>query len=110
GGARFEPPWTLALVQELHALLARNIPSDPLPGSLRTRPFTIYGSGGAAVYRACPPTRVSAELSALLSWVDRAGPTLNPLIPAAVLLQGFHSIRPFPSGNLTVGWTMAQMQ
>jgi Fic family protein len=105
--ARFRPPWTPVLIQDAHALLMHDLGLGVRPGALRTDAYTGCGPDGQAVYTACPPERVVGELQSLLEWVDRVGPTLSPIVPAIVLLQGFHSIRPFPVGNMSVASTLA---
>lgn len=108
-GNRFRPPWTPALVQEVHALLLRGLEGDGgRPGELREEPFVTTDRYGDVLYRACPPDRIVAELGELLDWVDRVGPTMMPVVPATVLLHGFHTIRPFPRGNATVGAFLAR--
>jgi len=105
--ARFRPPWNAALVQDLHAVVLANLNLDPAPGEFRTEPYTATGPRGVPLFETCPPERISAELQAMLDWVDRYGATLMPAIPAAVLLHGFQTIRPFGAGSTTVGRMMA---
>jgi Fic family protein len=62
-----------------------------------------------ALYHTCPPERIRSELKGLLSWIDRVGPTMMPVIPAVVLLQGLQSIRPFPVGNMAVARTLVTL-
>jgi hypothetical protein len=104
---RFRPPWTDSVVEDVHAVLHAEIGPVGTPGVLRTAPYSAEGPRGEILYSACPPDRIRGELQSLLSWVDRAGPTLMPVLPATVLLAGLHSIRPFPYGNMTVARTMA---
>jgi Fic/DOC family protein len=105
--ARYRPPWTDTLIEEVHAVLLQGIGPIGTSGVLRTTPYSSEGPTGELLYSACPPDRIRSELQSLLEWVDRTGPTLMPVIPATVLLQGLHSIRPFPYGNMTVARTMA---
>jgi fido (protein-threonine AMPylation protein) len=105
--ARFRPPWTDAVVEEVHAVLHADIGPAGTAGVFRRTPYVSEGPRGEVLYSACPPEKIRSELQSLLSWVDRAGPTLMPVIPATVLLAGLHSIRPFPYGNMTVARTMA---
>jgi Fic/DOC family len=105
--AQFRPPWTVPIVREAHRVLLDDIGRPPLAGEWRTEPFIGRGARGEPLYETCPPEQVSTELAALLEWVDRYGPALHPVVPAAVLLQGFRTIRPFPLGNATVGAAIA---
>jgi Fic family protein len=105
--ARFRPPWTDTVVEEVHAALLAGLGPDGTAGVLRTVPYASEGPRGEILYQACPPDRIRNELQSLLDWVDRAGPTLMPVIPATVLLAGLHSIRPFPYGNMTLARTMS---
>jgi hypothetical protein len=107
--ARFRPPWTLQTVQDAHALLVNGLGLSIRPGELRTTPYLAPGPNREPMFQTCPPERIATELQALLDWTDRVGPTLMPVIPATVLLQGFHSIRPFPAGSMTVGRVFAQL-
>ncbi|HKV90518.1 MAG TPA: Fic family protein, partial [Thermoplasmata archaeon] len=107
--ARFRPPWTEALVQEVHGLLLGDLGLSPPAGEFRGVPHTRLGARGQPLYETCPPGRIEADLRAMLDWVDRFGAALHPVVPAAVLLHGFQIIRPFPVGNATVGRTMALM-
>ena len=101
--ARFRPPWTETLVQDAHAVLLADLGLPTTPGEFRTEPYASQGVRGESIYETCPPDRVPGELRGVLDWVDRFGATLHPVIPAAVLLLAFRSIRPFPTGSTTVG-------
>ncbi|MCI4360327.1 MAG: Fic family protein [Thermoplasmata archaeon] len=105
--ARFRPPWTESLVLDLHASLLTGLDLPYPPGEYRTAPHTAIGPRGQTLYETCPPERIPAELRGLLDWVDRYGATMRPIIPAALLIQGFQSIRPFPTGSTTVGRMLA---
>jgi hypothetical protein len=105
--ARFRPPWTVAMVQEAHGVLLSGLGLASRPGELRSKPYSGTDDEGEPIYTTCPPDRIAADLQALLTWIDQMGPTLMPIIPAAVLVQGFHSIRPFPVGNMTVARTLS---
>jgi hypothetical protein len=107
--SRFQPPWTDALVEEVHSVLLARTGAPVRSGGLRREPYAARGPDGEVVYYACPPGRIRPELQGLLEWVDRVGPTLIPVIPATVLVQGLHSIRPFPEGNMTVARTLATL-
>ncbi|MCI4336241.1 MAG: Fic family protein [Thermoplasmata archaeon] len=105
--ARFRPPWSVALLQEVHASLLRGLPIDVVPGEVRTGPFQAEDDRDQLVMYGCPPERIHAELQAVLDWVDRFGAMYHPLIPSTVLFQAIYSIRPFPMGNVTTARTMA---
>ena len=105
--SRFQPPWNEALVQDAHTLLLADLGLSPAPGELRSVPYVRTGPDGQVLYESCPPDRISPELGVLLDWIDRFGATYHPLVPAAVLLAGFHSLRPFPVGSMTVGRMLA---
>lgn len=107
--ARFRPPWNLTLVQDAHALLLNGLGLSTRVGELRTSPYVAPGPNREPMFQTCPPERIATELQALLDWTDRVGPTLMPVIPATVLIQGFHSIRPFSVGSMTVGRVFAQL-
>ncbi|MCI4321415.1 MAG: Fic family protein [Thermoplasmata archaeon] len=105
--ARFRPPWTVALLQDVHASLLSELGAPGTPGDLRTRPLVVNDPDGYEVFTACPPEQIVPDLESVLEWVDRVGATYHPLIPATVLFQSIHGIRPFPVGNVTVGRTVA---
>jgi DNA-binding transcriptional ArsR family regulator len=107
--AQFRPPWVAGLIQNLHAILMRRLGLSSRPGEFRTQTHSAAGKIDSSMYRACPPDRILPELNSLLHWVDRVGPTMMPVIPAMMLLYGFHSIRPFPVGNMTLGRVLAQL-
>jgi Fic family protein len=107
--ARFRPPWTVALFKEAHASLLDGLGTPGTPGELRTEPFLAADTDGVEWFRACPPDQIAADLAAVLDWVDLAGATYHPLIPATVLFQSIYSIRPFPVGNVTLARTMATL-
>ena len=104
---RFRPPWTPALLREVHAALFDRIEGDERGGALRGEPYTARSETGAAVFHSAPPDRIVEELDAVLDWIDRFGATYHPLVPATVLFQAIYSIRPFPMGNVSVARTMA---
>ena len=104
---RFLPPWNVKLVQDLHGVLTQGLGLPGAPGAFRTGEDRDVDRRGRTIFAACPPERIGTELAGLLDWVDRRGSTLMPVIPAAVLLEGFHTIRPFPMGNGTVGRALA---
>jgi Fic family protein len=105
--ARFRPPWTVSLLQDIHASLLDGLDLPGVAGELRTEPLVTSDPDGFAVSETCPPEKVAAELEEVLGWVDRVGATYHPLIPATVLFQSVYAIRPFPLGNVTVGRTLA---
>ncbi|HEV2317025.1 MAG TPA: Fic family protein [Thermoplasmata archaeon] len=106
---RYRPPWSVPLVQEAHARLTRGLGPHARPGEFREVPLLLRSPSGEPIYRAAPPEKIRGELDELLDWVDRFGPTLNPVVPATVLLQGFNSIQPFADGNASVGRVMARL-
>jgi len=107
--ARFRPPWTVALLQDVHAELLAGLGAPGSPGELRTQPLVVVDPSGNEVFTACPPDQIVADLESVLDWVDRVGATFHPLIPATVLFQSMYGIRPFPVGNVTVGRTLATL-
>jgi Fic/DOC family protein len=107
--ARFRPPWTVALVQEVHASLFRGVGSASPPGVLRIEPLGVGGVDGTPLFLACPPERVARDLEEVLAWIDEYGATYHPVVPATVLFEALFAIRPFPAGNAELARTMATM-
>jgi hypothetical protein len=105
--ARFRLPWTEASVRELHQTLLPGLGFAEPPGALRTQSYEAPATDTSPAFAVCPPERIGAELTALLRWVDRYGPAMMPVVPVAVLLQGFYAIRPFPYGSMTVARSLA---
>lgn len=105
--ARFRPPWTPALLREVHATLFDRLDAEDRGGALRNQAYTARSETGAPIFHAVPPDRIVEELDAVLEWVDRFGATYHPLVPATVLFQSIYTIHPFPMGNIRVGRTMA---
>lgn len=104
---RFRPPWTPALLREVHAALFERLDAEERGGALRNEVYTARSETGAPIFHGAPPDRIVEELDAVLEWVDRFGATYHPLVPATVLFQSIYAIRPFPMGNVRVGRTMA---
>ncbi|MCI4366184.1 MAG: Fic family protein [Thermoplasmata archaeon] len=104
---RFRPPWNLALVQDVHTTLLRELGVGPEPGALRTTPRSTRDPDGFTLQMNCPPAEIPADMEAVLAWIDRFGPSYHPIVPATVLLQSFHSIRPFPVGSMTTARALA---
>jgi hypothetical protein len=98
---RWRPPWTLAQVAEVHATLLRGWEGAGPAGEFRREPHVTRDPDGFPLQEHCPPDRIGTELSAVVDWIDQYGPGYHPVVPVTVLLQGFQSIRPFPTGNLT---------
>jgi hypothetical protein len=98
---RYRPPWTVSMVLEAHGTLLRGLGVGPEPPGFRTSPHLAQDPDGFTMQMHCPPVRIRGDLQAVLEWVDRFGPGYHPVIPATVLLQALHSIRPFPAGNMT---------
>lgn len=106
---RFRPPWSEGLIQEVHAALFQELPLPSVPGELRGARHVERTAGGLDRFVACSPDRISSDLRAVLDWVDRYGGGMHPLVPVGVLLHAFHSVRPFPYGNVIVGRTLATL-
>ncbi|MCI4330372.1 MAG: Fic family protein [Thermoplasmata archaeon] len=105
--AGFRPPWTVDLLQDVHATLQQGLGNGIPSGELRRSSFSATDPEGEPVFHACPPDRIRGDLQAVLDWVDRYGALYHPLIPATVLFQALFSIRPFPSGSVSVGRSVA---
>ncbi|HZY71179.1 MAG TPA: Fic family protein [Thermoplasmata archaeon] len=96
-------PWSLQTLQRVHEALRRGVGGAGRPGELRTAPYNVNAADGRELYVACPPERIAGDLQALLDWLNRTASVLQPSIAGVVLFHQFQSIRPFGSGNVTVG-------
>jgi Fic family protein len=100
-----EDPLTRETLWEWHRLLFFGIEVEDLG---RWRPFEIDIVRSAAagsndiLYKAPPPDRVDAEMSAFIDWLN-AKPEMPVPVVAAIAHLWFESIHPFSDGNGRVG-------
>jgi Fic family protein len=105
--ARFRPPWNASLLREAHAILVQGLDSDGSASEFRRSPHVARDAGGAPVFTACAPDRISDDLDSVLDWMDRYGASFHPVVPATVLFEALHAIRPFPVGNSTLARSLS---
>lgn len=100
-----EGPLTKEILWEWHRLLFFGIEVEDL-GRWRHFEIDIVRSAAAGsndiLYRAPPPDRVDAEMSAFIDWLNDK-PAMPASIVAAVAHLWFESIHPFSDGNGRVG-------
>jgi Fic family protein len=100
-----EDPLTRETLWEWHRLLFFGIEVEDLG---RWRPFeidivrSVAAGSNDILYKAPPPDRVDAEMSAFIDWLN-AKPEMPVPVVAAIAHLWFESIHPFSDGNGRVG-------
>ncbi len=67
----FSLPWTLETVLDIHDTLMDGV-GECEPGVIRTNEVSVYSSDGIELFRACPASSVTEELTNLIEWVNES--------------------------------------
>lgn len=100
GGSK-DPPLSLRLVKDLHAVLMHGVRgSDKHPGEFRTIQNQI---GRPARFVPLPPAFLPEALSNFEDYLHGVDDDLDPLVKAFIAHYQFETIHPFGNGNGRVG-------
>lgn len=103
---RFDLPWTVETVREVHYLLMNGV-GQTEPGKIRDVDVSVNGSDGLEYFTACPKGSVPDELESLVDWVN--GSLYGEVITATLFFHEFESIHPFEDGNGRTGRVLFQI-
>lgn len=96
----FSLPWTLETVLDVHDALMDGV-GECEPGVIRTEEVSVYSSDGIELFRACPASSVTEELTNLIEWVNES--PFDEVVTATLFFHEFESIHPFEDGNGRTG-------
>jgi len=102
----------LSDILKLHSLLMKDLLPGEKAGYFRLGPVFIVDAGQSGdVVRYVGPKaeRVTGLLSNLLSWLDKTGAKLHPVLVAGIFHFEFVSIHPFSDGNGRATRLLTQM-
>lgn len=101
----FSLPWTLETVLDIHDALMDGV-GECEPGVIRTEEVSVYSSDGIELFRACPASSVTEELTNLIEWVNES--PFDEVVTATLFFHEFESIHPFEDGNGRTGRVLFQ--
>ena len=101
----FSLPWTLKTVLDIHDTLMEGV-GECEPGVIRTEEVSVYSSDGIELFRACPASSVTEELTNLIEWVNES--PFDEVVTATLFFHEFESIHPFEDGNGRTGRVLFQ--
>lgn len=101
----FSLPWTLETVLDIHDTLMDGVGGCE-PGVIRTKEVSVYSSDGIELFRACPASSVTKELTNLIEWVNES--PFDEVVTATLFFHEFESIHPFEDGNGRTGRVLFQ--
>lgn len=101
----FSLPWTLETVLDIHDTLMDGV-RECEPGVIRTEEVSVYSSDGIELFRACPASSVTEELTNLIEWVNES--PFDEVVTATLFFHEFESIHPFEDGNGRTGRVLFQ--
>lgn len=101
----FSLPWTLETVLDIHDTLMDGV-GDCEPGVIRTKEVSVYSYDKIELFRACPASSVTEELTNLIEWVNES--PFDEVVTATLFFHEFESIHPFEDGNGRTGRVLFQ--